>query len=54
MAKAKPEETVPEEVEAAGPGELGRKPADATVAARIGRANPRQPQARGTAGGSQR
>jgi uncharacterized protein len=36
MAKAKPGETAPEEVEAAGPGELGRKPADATAAARIG------------------
>jgi metal-dependent HD superfamily phosphatase/phosphodiesterase len=33
---AKPEETAPEEVEAAGPGELGRTPADATAAARVG------------------
>ena len=34
---AKPEETAAEEeVEAAGPGELGRKPAEATAAARIG------------------
>jgi metal-dependent HD superfamily phosphatase/phosphodiesterase len=36
MAKSKPEESAPEEVEAAGPGELGRKPADATAAARVG------------------
>jgi metal-dependent HD superfamily phosphatase/phosphodiesterase len=33
---AKNDETAPEEVEAAGPGELGRTPADATTAARIG------------------
>src|SRR4051794_34076772 len=33
---AKRDETPAEEVEAAGPGELGRKPADATEAARIG------------------
>jgi metal-dependent HD superfamily phosphatase/phosphodiesterase len=32
---AKDDETAPEEVEATGPGELGRKPADATAAARI-------------------
>ncbi len=36
MAKPKPEETALEEVEAAGPGELGRKPADATASARVG------------------
>src|SRR4051812_3307110 len=33
---AKNDESPPEEVEAAGPGELGRTPADATTAARIG------------------
>ena len=33
---ANSDEGVPEEVEAAGPGELGRTPADATTAARIG------------------
>ena len=34
--RAESEETQPDEVEAAGPGELGRRPADATATARVG------------------